>query len=130
MSRANNIQERLVNMDIMSKDLSTCVDEFEQAFFEDAKKQILEKMKEDSTRRAVQSDLQSISGTHLDQQGGGGSGEGTSISDSLDSSHRDNLPSSDAACLETKDDKDGSDDGDNHNTHGACDGTTIDPLFL
>jgi hypothetical protein len=27
MSRANDIKERLVDMDIMSKDLSTCVDE-------------------------------------------------------------------------------------------------------
>ena len=97
-------------MNIMSKDLSACVNKFEQAFFEDAKKKILEKMKEDSNGCAVPSDLQSI--------------------DSLNSSHRDNFPSSDTACLETKDDKDGSDDKENHNTHGACDSTTIDPLFL
>jgi hypothetical protein len=33
MSCANNIQECLVDMDILSKDLSTCVDEYKLAYF-------------------------------------------------------------------------------------------------
>jgi hypothetical protein len=127
MSRANDIQERLVNMDIMSKDLSTCVDEFERTFFRNAKKKILEQMEEESSRCALPSDSQSTSDNHLDQHCGG---KGTSISDSLESTHRDNLPSSEGAPLNNEHDKDGSSDKDNHNNHGACDSTTINPSIL
>ena len=44
MARANDIQEKLVNMDILSKDLLTCVDEYELAYFTQAKKDIITQM--------------------------------------------------------------------------------------
>ncbi|EFP90742.1 uncharacterized protein PGTG_16768 [Puccinia graminis f. sp. tritici CRL 75-36-700-3] len=43
-SRANNLQEKVVDMDILSKDLSMCVDEFERAYYTKAKKTILQPM--------------------------------------------------------------------------------------
>ncbi|KAI7961138.1 hypothetical protein MJO28_001204 [Puccinia striiformis f. sp. tritici] len=41
MTRANDLQEKVVNMEILSKDLSTCIDEYERAFYTQAKKDII-----------------------------------------------------------------------------------------
>ena len=41
MARANDIQQRVVDMEVLSKDLSTCVDEFKRAYFIQAKKDIV-----------------------------------------------------------------------------------------
>ncbi|KAA1117609.1 hypothetical protein PGT21_016407 [Puccinia graminis f. sp. tritici] len=46
MLRANDLQEKVVEMDILGKDLSSCVDEFEQAYYTRAKKVILKKLEE------------------------------------------------------------------------------------
>jgi hypothetical protein len=56
MSCANEIQESLVNMDIMSQAFSTCVDEYKLAYFRKAKEKILRKL--DNPPACVQSKAQ------------------------------------------------------------------------
>jgi oligoribonuclease (3'-5' exoribonuclease) len=51
MSCAKDIQERLVDMDILSKDLSTCVDEYKLAYFRKAKENVLKDMDNPSAQR-------------------------------------------------------------------------------
>jgi hypothetical protein len=124
MSRANDIQERLVNMDIMSKDLSTCVNEYERAYFRKAKEKILNDL--DNPPARVQSEAPSQlenSSLALSQLG--------------DTENRQSSLLGDSESQESREEDEEVDEEDferDENIHGACDETdlnlSIEPSFF
>ncbi|EHS62719.1 uncharacterized protein PGTG_22627 [Puccinia graminis f. sp. tritici CRL 75-36-700-3] len=125
MSRANDLQEKVVDMDILSKDLSMCVDEFERAYYTRAKKDILKKLEEAKNQPPPPpptNDQAPSSSTNLESQDDG--------TKSLASSHRDPLNLTSEPNESQVDDKEeGAEDHDGP-VGDACDNLNIDPAFL
>ena len=52
MSRAYDLQEKVVDMEILRKDLTTCVDEYKRAYSTKAKQNILNQLEEAENRQS------------------------------------------------------------------------------
>ncbi|KAA1075372.1 hypothetical protein PGT21_034397 [Puccinia graminis f. sp. tritici] len=113
MSHTNDLQEKVVEMDILGKDVSSCVDEFKQAYYTRAKKVILKKLEEAENQPPppppTNNQAPSLS-TNLESQDDG--------TESLASSHRDPLNlTSEPNESQVDDEEEGAED---HNGPSVC----------